>query len=30
MRVLLVYPNAKKEIIGWGDLGVHGGGVPTH
>ena len=22
MRVLLVYPNAKKEIIGWGDLGA--------
>jgi radical SAM superfamily enzyme YgiQ (UPF0313 family) len=22
MRVLLVYPNAKKEIIGWGDMGA--------
>jgi radical SAM superfamily enzyme YgiQ (UPF0313 family) len=22
MRVLLVYPNANKEIIGWGDLGA--------
>lgn len=22
MRVLLLYPNAKKEIIGWGDLGA--------
>ena len=22
MRVLLIYPNAKKEIIGWGDLGA--------
>lgn len=22
MRVLLVYPNASKEIIGWGDLGA--------
>jgi len=22
VRVLLVYPNAKKEIIGWGDLGA--------
>lgn len=22
MRILLIYPNAKKEIIGWGDLGA--------
>src|SRR3954468_17838610 len=22
MRVLLVYPNANKEIIGWGDMGA--------
>ncbi len=22
MRVLLVYPNAKREIIGWGDMGA--------
>lgn len=22
MRILLVYPNAKKEIIGWGDMGA--------
>ena len=22
MRILLVYPNAKKELLGWGDLGA--------
>src|SRR5262249_20258608 len=22
MRILLIYPNARKEIIGWGDLGA--------